>query len=155
MLEGNFIIHQWCTNSPLLHKELQESNTSTQSSMVLIFGLSWDTQTGTISFPVQNFNSTNTQTNLLNAKCLAWQGKYMTLLACYHRSRLSLIYLLLNCGRQTLAGINPCPPVLQHKGTQVKSRWTPHHISNFPIGCTLIKLNPFLFTSLLMPANLH
>ena len=61
MLEGNFVLRQCCTNSPLLQKEVQENNNSTQSSTVLILGLPWDTQADTISFPVQTFDSTNTQ----------------------------------------------------------------------------------------------
>ena len=73
ILEGNFVLRQWCTNSPLLQKEVQENNASTQSFTVSIFGLSWDTQTDTISFPVQNFDSTNTQ--LTKRKVLSMASK--------------------------------------------------------------------------------
>ena len=61
MLEGNFVLRQWRTTSLSLQKEVKDNNTSTQSSTVSILGLSWDTQTDTISFPVHAFDSTNTQ----------------------------------------------------------------------------------------------
>ena len=58
--KGNFVLRQWCTNSALLRHEVQQHNTGTRSSTISILGLSWDTKTDTISFPVQNFDSTNT-----------------------------------------------------------------------------------------------
>ena len=61
MLKGNIVVRQWRTNSPSLQKKVQDNNTSTQSSTVSILGLYWDTQTDTISFPVQAFDSTNSQ----------------------------------------------------------------------------------------------
>ena len=61
MQKGNLILRQWCTNSALLRHEVQQHNTGTRSSTISILGLSWDTKTDTISFPVQNFDSTNTQ----------------------------------------------------------------------------------------------
>ena len=61
MLEGNFVLRQWCTKSPLLQNEVQKHNISTQSSTVSILGLYWDTHADTISFPIQNFDSMGTQ----------------------------------------------------------------------------------------------
>ena len=40
MLEGNFVLRQWRTNSLSLQKEVQDNNTSTHSSTVSILGLS-------------------------------------------------------------------------------------------------------------------
>ena len=61
MQKGNFVLRQWCTNSDLLRNEVHQNNTGTRSSTISILGLSWDTKSDTISFPVHNFNSTNTQ----------------------------------------------------------------------------------------------
>ena len=73
MLEGNFVLRQWRKKSPLLQKEVQDNNTSTQSSTVSILGLSWDTKTDMISFPVQAFDSTNMQ--LTKRKVLSMASK--------------------------------------------------------------------------------
>jgi len=73
MLEDNFILHQWCTNSPTLQKEVQDNNTSIQSSTVSSLRLSWDSQTDMISFPLQDLDSTNTQ--LTKRKVLSTTSK--------------------------------------------------------------------------------
>ena len=73
MLKGNFVLRQWCTNSNLLKTEIHKHSTGTQSSKISILGLSWDTQTDTISFPAQNFNSTNTK--LTKRKVLSMASK--------------------------------------------------------------------------------
>jgi len=61
MQKGNFVLRQWCTNSDLLRNEVHQHNTGTRSSTISILGLPWDTKSDKISFPVHNFDSTNTQ----------------------------------------------------------------------------------------------
>ena len=61
MQQGNFELRQWCINSRLPFNLVREKNTGTHSSTVSILGLSWDTHKDEISFPVQNFNSRDTE----------------------------------------------------------------------------------------------
>ena len=72
MQQGNFILRQWCTNSPLLQAVVDEHHTGTQSATVSVLGLPWNSHADTISFPKQNFDSTHlklTKRKVLSMAC--------------------------------------------------------------------------------------
>ena len=58
MQEGHFILHQWYTNSVALQEFICIHKAGSNSDIVSLLWLLWDTSTDVISFPEKHFNST-------------------------------------------------------------------------------------------------
>ena len=117
MFKGNFVLHQWCTNSTLLHTEIHNHSIGNLAQFQF-----WDFLGTPILKSFRSLHKILIQPtrNLQNAKFLAWQANCMTFWVCCHQLLFLLPYLSLTCGRKHLAGINPCPPVLPCNGTPLK-----------------------------------
>ena len=108
MQQCNFKLRQWCPISRLLYNLALERNIGTQAPTVSILGLSWDTSKDEISFPVQNFNSRDTE--LAKCKVLSMSSKLYDPLGMLSPVTLVAHRFIAELWEETFGWDQPLPP---------------------------------------------